>query len=129
MEDVSKTDIIVKHLNALHAARKAFFEADSNEKLCCPLKVKNRIATGITYEIADIAYCKRQDTVKWKCPGKVIGKEDKQILVKHSGYYIRVHPCSVQLVTNIGRNKSEGTQEAMWRALWMALKREIQITI
>ena len=109
MENVSKTDIIVKHLNALDAARKAFFEAESNEKLCCPLKVKNRITTGITYKIGDIVFCKRKDSVKWKGPGKVIGKEDKQILVKHSGYYIRVHPCSVQLVANIGCNKSEGT--------------------
>ena len=30
-EDVSHADILVKHLNALHAARKAFIEAESND--------------------------------------------------------------------------------------------------
>ena len=108
MEDVSKT-YIVKHLNTLHAARKAFTEADSNEKLRCALKAKNRIKTGITYEIGDTVYYKRKDSNKWKGPGKVFGKEDKQILVKDSGYYIRVRLCSLQLVDNIGPKKSEGT--------------------
>ena len=50
MEDVSKADKIVKHLNALLAARKAFIEAESNEKLCRALKAKNRVTTGITYK-------------------------------------------------------------------------------
>ena len=109
MEDVSKADIIVKHLNALHAARKAFIEAESNEKLCHALKAKNQVTTGITYEIGDIVYYKHKDSNKWKGPGKVIGKWDKQILVKHGGYYKRVHPCSLHLVDNIGPNKSEGT--------------------
>ena len=49
MEDVSKIDIIVKHLNALHAARKDFIEAESNKKLRSALKAKNRIISGITY--------------------------------------------------------------------------------
>ena len=109
MEDVSKTDKIVKHLNALHAARKAFIETESNEKLCHALKAKHRITAGITYKIGDIVYYKCEDSNKWKGPGKVSDKEDKQILIKHGGYYIRVHPCSLQLVDNNGPNKSEGT--------------------
>ena len=74
MEDVSKADIIVKHLNALLAARKAFIEAESNEKLCRALKAMNRVTTGITYEIGDIVYYKHRDSNKWKSPGKFIGK-------------------------------------------------------
>ena len=62
MEDVSKADIIVKHLNAFDAARKAFIEAESNEKLRRALKAKNRVTTGITYEIGDIVYYKRKDS-------------------------------------------------------------------
>ena len=111
MEDVSTIDIIVKQLNALHVARKAIVEAESNEKLHRTLKAKNQITTGITYEIGDIVYYKCEDSNKWKGPGKVIDKEDKQIqiLVKHGRYYIRIHLCSLQLVANIGPNKSEGT--------------------
>ena len=36
----------------------------------------------------DLVYYKRKDSEKWKGPGKVIGKENKQLLVKHGGYYI-----------------------------------------
>ena len=77
MADVSTTGIIEKHLNALHAARKAFIKAESNETLRRTLKTKNRITTGITYEIGDIDYYKCKNSNKWKGPGKIIGKEDK----------------------------------------------------
>ena len=50
---------------------------------------------------------KHKDSNKWKGPGKIIGKEDKQILLKHGGYYIRVHPCSLQLAASIRPKKSE----------------------
>lgn len=30
----------------------------------------------------------------------MIDKENKQILSKHGCYYIRVHPCSLQLISN-----------------------------
>ena len=58
MEDVSHADILVKHLNELHAARKAFIKAESN-KLCCALKAKNWETTGIEYKIGDMLYYKR----------------------------------------------------------------------
>ena len=100
MEDVSHADILVKHLNALHTARKAFIEAESNEKLRHALKAKNRETTRIEYEIGDMVYYKCKSSDKWKGPGTVIGKENKQLLVKHGGYYIREHPCSLQLISN-----------------------------
>ena len=62
MEDGSKADIIVNYLNAFDAARKAFIEAESNEKLRRTLKAKNWVTTGITYEIGDIVYYKRKDS-------------------------------------------------------------------
>ena len=52
MEDFSKTDIIVKHLNALHSARKAFIEAESNEKLRPALKANNN-----RYYLRNWRYC------------------------------------------------------------------------
>ena len=77
LEGMSQTDIIVKHLNALHEANKAFIEAESNEKLHQVLKAKNLVTTGIIYEIGDIFYYKCKESNKWKCPAKVIGKEHK----------------------------------------------------
>ena len=77
LEGMSQTDIIVKHLNALHEANKAFIEAESNEKLHQVLKAKNLVTAGIIYEIGDIVYYKCKESKKWKCPAKVIGKEHK----------------------------------------------------
>ena len=100
MEEFSHADILAKHLNALHAARKAFMEAESSDKLRRALKAKNRETAAIEYEIGDMVYYIRKSSDKWKGPGTVIGKENTQILVKHGGYYIRVHPCSLQLISN-----------------------------
>ena len=89
MEDAPYAGILVKYLNALHAARKAFIKAESNNKLHHALKTKNRETTGIEYEIGDmVVYYKRKSSDKWKGPGTVTGKENKQILVKHGGFYI-----------------------------------------
>ena len=85
MEDVSHTDILVKHLHALHAARKAFIKVESCDKLCDALKAKNRKTKGIEFEIEDMVYYKPKRPDKWKGPGTMIGKENKQILVKHGG--------------------------------------------
>ena len=72
--DVSHADILVKHVNALHAARKAFMEAESSDLLRRALKTKNREITGIEYEIGDMVYYKRKSSDKWKGPVMVIGK-------------------------------------------------------
>ena len=74
IEDVSHADILAKHVNALHAARKAFMEAESSDTLCRALKTKNREITGIEYEIGDMVYYKRKSSDKWKGPVMVIGK-------------------------------------------------------
>ena len=40
-----------------------------------------------------MCFIKQNNENMWKGPGIVIGKENKQILVKHGEQYIRVHPC------------------------------------
>ena len=82
MEDITHSQLVLKHLNAMHAARKAFIEAESNEKLRKALKSKARVTTGLIYDLGDLVYYKRKDSDKWKGPGKFIGKENKKILVK-----------------------------------------------
>ena len=74
----------------MHAARKAFIEAEASEKLRRAIKTKTRVSTGIMYQPGDIVNYKRNDSNQWKGPGTVLGHENKQILVKHGGVYIRV---------------------------------------
>ena len=107
MEDITYSELVSKHLCKMHEARKAFIEAESNEKLHQALKTKTRVTTGILYNLGDLVYYKRKDSEMWKGPGKIIGKENKQLLLKHGGYYICVHPCSLQLIHK-GNSACEG---------------------
>ena len=38
-------------------------------------------------------FFKRNDAKEWHGPGVVIGRDGKQVLVKHGGTYVRVHVC------------------------------------
>ena len=37
---------------------------------------------------------------RWKEPGKVLGHDGQQVLIKHGGIYVRLHPCRVMLDRN-----------------------------
>ena len=45
----------------------------------------------------DIVYYKRNDCRKWKGPGKVIGSDSSNVLIKHGSNYLRVHACRVMM--------------------------------
>ena len=47
----------------------------------------------------DIGF-RRRSSDKSKGPGTVIGKENKQILVKHGSYYKREQPYNLQLISS-----------------------------
>ena len=96
MED-STNELLKRHLNAIAESRKAFIECEANEKLRRAIKSKLWPTTSLIYELGDEVYYKRNYSNQWKGPGTVIGKENKQVIVKHGGQHIRVHPCRLQL--------------------------------
>ena len=49
------------------------------------------------YFTGDIDNYKRSNGNKWKGVGTVIGQDGQQVLVKHGGSYVRVHPCRILL--------------------------------
>ena len=49
------------------------------------------------YFTGDIVYYKRNNSNEWKGPGTVIGQDRQQVLVKHGGSYVTVHPCRLLL--------------------------------
>ena len=93
---MNSSELILQHLDAMQRARKAFIECEASEKIKRALRSKTRSVTGIKYEVGDTVYYKRNDAKEWKGPGKVIGSENKQVLVRHGGICVRVHPCSLQ---------------------------------
>ena len=49
-----------------------------------------------TFEAAEMIlgpWNQQNDSYKWKGPGTVLSQEEQQILVKHGGVYVMVHPC------------------------------------
>ena len=92
LEGISTSEIVASNLNAMHAARKQFIKCKSLEKLRLTLY---QVRTDITqsYKNGDVVFYKRNLCDRWLCPETVIGWEHKQVLVKHGGTYLRVHPC------------------------------------
>ena len=93
----SASDLLRKHLNAMSEFQKAFLECEANEKLRRAIRSKVRPANILIFQPGDHAFYKRNNKNMWRGQGIVIGKENKQILVKHGGQYIRVHSCRLQL--------------------------------
>ena len=44
----------------------------------------------------DSVFYKRNGENKWRGPGNVIGRDGKQVLVRHGGTYVRVYSCRLQ---------------------------------
>ena len=88
LEGHTSSEIIANHLNAMHAVRAAFIKSEACEKRRRAIRAKTRTATSLIYEPGDIVYFKRENSI--------IGRENKQILAKYGGTYLRVHACQLQ---------------------------------
>ena len=96
LEGVSSSQLVMNNLNAMHAARSAFVQAESSEKLRRALRHKVRTDNASEFSNGDLVLYKRNESNRWMGPGSVIGTENKQVLVKHGSGYVRVHPCRLQ---------------------------------
>ena len=94
------SEYLASNLQTMHAARKAFIEQESCERLRRALNTKTRNLPF--FSNGDMVYYKRNNNREWHGPAKVLGKDSQNYLLKHGGQYIRVHPCRLQ-------NCSDGT--------------------
>ena len=83
-------------MNAIHTAQAAFTKSEACKKLRRGIRAKTRTVASLTYEPGDILYFKQENSNLWKGPHTVIGRENKQILVKYGETYLRVHACWLQ---------------------------------
>ena len=86
---------IALHISALHAARKAFIATESSNKIKLALR-KNVRTSGITYNIGDEVYYKRDDNQTWKGPATVLGQDGPVVFICQGAHYIKAHTCCVQ---------------------------------
>ena len=92
----SHTKVVADNINAMFSARKEFLKNESSEKIRRALLHNIRSSEIEDIEIGDLVFYKRNQDDKWRGPGKVIGRDGKQVLVKHGGIYVRVHICRLQ---------------------------------
>ena len=82
-------EMFVKHLNALHAGRRAFVEAETSEQIRKALRHQIR-SLGGQFQTGDKVYYKSDNDHKWKDPGKVISQDGKISFIRHGNIYVRV---------------------------------------
>ena len=91
-------------------AREMFLQTQINNKVkrfsehCFGPSGRNKFYTG------EIVYFKQIHSKKWKGPGTVIIQDNEQVLIKHKGYYVRLHPCRAML-EKISHNKRSSKQK------------------
>lgn len=107
LEGVSTSEVVADNLNAMHAARKQFIACESSEKLRRALHHQVRTGIAQAYKNGDAVLYKRNLCDRWLGPGTVIGWEHKQVLVKHGGTYVRVHPSRLAPYPETYRSSSK----------------------
>ena len=96
LEKKTSSQIVADNLNAMAKARVEFVRNESNEKIRRALLHQVRSSNTEDLTNGDSVYYKRNDDDRWRGPGVVIGRDGKQVLVRHGGTYVRVHVCRLQ---------------------------------
>ena len=94
--------ILQDKLDALHKARKAFIQMESSDRIRRALSHNIRTSSEVNYVSGDSVYFKRPNEGSWHGPGRVLGQDGQQILIKNGSYCVRVHKCNVRLVRGNG---------------------------
>lgn len=108
LEGITSSEMLAKHLNASHSARKAFITAETSEKIRRALRHKVR-STGREFKNGEKVYFKREEQKEWKGPATVIGHDGKTVILKYGSNIVRVHAIHVQEIPySFDRNTEEG---------------------
>ena len=103
-------ECIAEHLNAMHLERKVFIEQETCERLRRDLDHKTNTShdSTSTFCQGDNVFYWRNNETECYGPAVVIAKDKQQVLVKHGGAYVIVHPFRLKLcwkVTHIPHKK------------------------
>ena len=97
LETEHSSQVVRDNLLKLKVAREAFIQAEHSERIKRALRHNIRPSGGNKFLNGDLVFYKRNDSRRWKGPGRVIGSESSNILIKHGSQYVRVHACRVML--------------------------------
>ena len=88
LEEVAMAKSVANNINAMHLAREAFIEGESDKKLKAALR-ERIYKRGTNIAIGEWIYFKNQD--KWRGPVKVAAKDGKNLYVVRGGRFLTVN--------------------------------------
>ena len=91
LETTSTSEKFTKHINSLHAARKAFIQSEACVKIKKALKSKIRVNEQV-FNPGDKVYYKRDSQDRWLGPAKVIFQDGKVVFLRHGAVWVKVSP-------------------------------------
>lgn len=97
LEGLTKSELIANHISTLHAAKKAFMEAECSKKIRLALKKQTRNFDS-HFQHGDKVFYKRPSSKQWSGPAVVIGLDSSVVFLKHGNNVIKVHKCFLQHV-------------------------------
>ena len=89
LEETTLNEALAKHLNLLHASRKAFIKSEACTKIKAALKAKIR-TSEVVYNNGDIVFYRRAKVGRWMGPSKVVFQDGKIIFLRSGSNLIRV---------------------------------------
>ena len=86
--------VVADHLTAMEVARKKFIELENSDRMRRVLRERVYESANQKYLSGDEVYFKREKS-GWHGPATVVGQLGNQVLLKHGGMLVRIHPCKI----------------------------------
>ena len=77
---------VFDHIKGLQVAKKAFIKTDNGDKLKKAMEVRE--SPLIHYPVGTMVHYKFGNDQRWHGPGRIVGQENKVVLIRHGGHII-----------------------------------------
>ena len=92
--------LIIEYLKALNSAQRFFMKAELWAKLRNELRKQIR-HTGEDFDLGQAVYYKRNNDIKSKSTGKIVGQNGSVVFIRHGGFHFKVHCSRIQIANSL----------------------------
>ena len=92
--------LIIEYLKALNSAQRFFMKAELWAKLRNELRKQIR-HTGEDFDLGQAVYYKRNNDIKSKSTGKIVGQNGSAVFIRHGGFHFKVHCSRIQIANSL----------------------------